>query len=387
MLARDIEAAVTALRTGKGSGALLRQLNYIISRCKDKKDIAFVMDSLETKNAIVLIQLIMQYANYKADTGRAFKFTRYNRLRVHNETEEEQAKRQSLLSPEQVEALLSVMRKKLKGLLSGRLGKVYISPGMYKIALPLQENTANGGYGVLPKGSRLPIPPGKKIRAFTYWEKVDDIDLSMIALTENGGQREFSWRTMYGLQSEELLFSGDQTSGYNGGSEYFDVDVLLFKKKYPDVRYLVFCNNVYSYLTFDKCVCKAGYMLRSLKGTGEVFQPQAVKSSFTINCDSTFAYLFGIDLQTNEFVWLNASRDSSIHIAGVTDVSFLSDYFNAVSVLNVGELFAMLATEVTDDPESADIIVSDEIFGIPNGKETVRSFDFEKIMALLNEQK
>ena len=189
---------------------------------------------------------------------------------------------------------------------------------------------------------------------------------------------------MYSLQSDELVFSGDQTSGYNGGSEYFDVDISLFKKKYPDMRYLVFCNNVYSYLTFDQCVCKAGYMLRSKKDTGQVFEPKAVSSSFTVNCESTFAYLFGIDLKTNEFVWLNASRESDVHIAGLTDMAFLADYFNAVSVLNVGGLFEMLATEITDDPWEADVIVSDEDFGIPEGKETVRSFDFEKIMALIN---
>ncbi|MBR6744779.1 MAG: hypothetical protein IKM00_06155 [Clostridia bacterium] len=192
MAARDIEAAVTCLRRGKGSGALLRQLNYIVSRCKDEKDLAAVMDSIETKNAIVVIQLIMEYASYEADTARTFTFTRYNRLRVHKETPEEQERRKSLLSPEQVEMLLSAMRKQLKKLLAGKLGKVYISPAMYRIALPLEENTTNGGFGVLPKGSRIPlVSKGKKIRAFTYWKEVDDVDLSAIGLTRTACKRNF----------------------------------------------------------------------------------------------------------------------------------------------------------------------------------------------------
>ena len=385
MMVQDIEAAVTCLREGKGSGALLRQLNYILSRCKDEKDVAFVMESLQTKNAIILIQLIMQYANYVANTGRAFKFTRYNKLRVHKETVAEQAKRKSVLSPERVEELSVVMRESLKRILAGKLGKVYVSPNMYNIALPLQENTSNGGYGVLPKGSRIHIEEGKKIRAFTYWEKVNDIDLSVIGITEDGRQREFSWRTMYNHQSRELTFSGDQTSGYNGGSEYFDVDVALFKKNHPEIKYLVFCNNVYSGTHFSGCLCKAGYMLRDVKDSGEVFEPKTVQSSFIINCDSTFAYLFGIDLEKNDFVWLNTSRDSNAIVAGATPLSFLVDYFKTTSILNVGMLFDMLASEVVDSPEKAEVIVSDEDIEVGEDIEVIRSYNFEKITALMNQ--
>ena len=385
MMAQDIETAVTCLREGKGSGALLRQLNYILSRCKDEKEIEFVVDSLHTKNAIILIQLIMQYANYVADSGRAFKFTRYNRLRVHWETDEEQEKRRSMLSPERVEALSIIMREKLNKLLDGRLGKVYISPDMYNIAVPLQESTSNGGYGVLPKGSRIHIEEGKKIRAFTYWEKVNDIDLGVIGITEDGKQKEFSWRTMFSNQSSAITFSGDQTSGYKGGSEYFDVDVELFKEENPEIKYLVFCDNVFSGTYFANCLCRAGYMLRDIQDSGEVFEPKTVKSSFVVNCESTFAYLFGIDLEKNDFVWLNASRDSNAIIAGNTQMSFLIDYFKSTSVLNVGTLFEILATEVVKSAEDADVLVTDEELEAREGVEVIRSYDFEKIAALISQ--
>ncbi len=384
IMLQDIASAVTSLREGKGSGALLRQLNYILSRCKDENDVAFVMNSIETKNVIILIQLIMQYANYKANTGRTFKFTRYNKLRVHKESAEEQAKRKSMLLPKTIDELSIVMFQKLKNLLSGKLGRVFVSPDMYNIALPIQENTSNGGYGVLPKGSRIHIEEGKKIRAFTYWEKVNDIDLSVIGIGEDGKQHEFSWRTMHNQQSLELTFSGDQTSGYYGGSEYFDVDVALFKKDHPEIKYLVFCNNVFSSFTFDKCICRAGYMLRDVDDSGEVFEPKTVKSSFTINCDSRFAYLFGIDLETNDFVWLNVSRDSNSNIAGTTAISFLEEYFKTTSILNVGMLFEILATEVVDSPENADVIVTDDEINAREDAEVIRSYNFEKIIALIN---
>ena len=384
MLERDIKKAVVCLREGKGSGALLRQLNYILSRCENEDDVKFVINSLQTKNAIILIQLIMQYANYSINEGRIFKFNKYNMLKVHKETTIEQSKRKSILSSEMVEQLSGLMLESLEKVLKGTLGKVFISPEMYNIALPLQESTSNGGYGVLPKGSRIHIEEGKKIRAFTYWEKVNDIDLSVIGITEDGKQREFSWRTMANNQSKEITYSGDQTSGYNGGSEFFDIDVSLFKKKYPAIRYLVFCNNVYSYVPFNRCMCKAGYMLRDIADSGKVFEPKTVKSSFIINCDSTFAYLFGIDLEKNDFVWLNVSRDSNAIVAGATPMQFLIDYFKTTSILNVGKLFEMLATEIVDSTEDAEVIVSDQEIESKETVKLIHSYDFEKIMALIN---
>ena len=133
-----------------------------------------------------------------------------------------------------------MIRSKLSEKLRNRLGKVYIEPSMKNYTLPLAENTSQGGFGVLSKGSRIPIEEGKKLRAFTYWEKVNDIDLSVFALTEDGNRREFSWRTMSGRQSAAITYSGDETSGYQGGSEYFDINLPEFKALYSEYRYLIF---------------------------------------------------------------------------------------------------------------------------------------------------
>ena len=386
MLEKDIRKAVETLKAGKGAGALLRNLNYVVSRCESEEDVAFVLDSLETDNVILLVQLLMQYENYVRGGHRTLKFTRYNKLRVHTETDEEFFARRSALAEEQVDALSSLVREKLKTLLHGRLGKVYISPDMERVALPLQENTASGGYGVLSKGTRIPIERGKKIRAFTYWEEVDDIDLGVIGIKENGEQEEFSWRTMYGKQSIGITYSGDETSGYEGGSEYFDIDVPVFKAEHPEIKYLVFCNNVFSDKYFSECHCKAGYMLRDTDDSGEVFEPKTVKSSFRIDGESTFAYLFGIDLEESEFVWLNLTRDSEVHVAGATEMQFLVDYFKSTRVLNLASFFGMLASELTDTPAEADVAVTDEELSLPEGSKTeiIHSYDFERILALLN---
>ena len=72
-------------------------------------------------------------------------------------------------------------------------------------------------------------------------------------------------------------------------------------------------------------------------------------------------------------------------MAGATPLSFLVDYFKTTSILNVGMLFAMLASEVVDSPEKAEVIVSDENIEVGEDIEVIRSYNFEKITALMNQ--
>ncbi|MBP5533143.1 MAG: TerD family protein [Lachnospiraceae bacterium] len=381
-----IDDAVDILKTGKGSGAVLRNLDYIISRCKDEENVKKVLESISTENVMILIQLLLKYSSAsRSKSLRTFSFTKYEKLRVHLETKEETAKRKTFLSDAQAEMLKVFIRNELTKVLKNRLGKVYIDEKMKNYALPVQETASSGGFGVLAKGTRLHIDAFKKLRAFTYWEKVDDIDLSCFGLTDDGKRIEFSWRTMAGVQSDAITYSGDQTSGFNGGSEYFDIKLEEFKKKYPEVKYIVFCNNVFSPLRFCDCFCKAGYMLRDIEDSGQVFEPKSVASSYIINSDSTFAYLFGLDLVKNDFIWLNMNKDSNSHVAGETNMGFLIDYFYVTDVINVKSFFEMMAAELVNDPGKADVVVSDSVneSELGAGTKLIRSYDFEKMTALM----
>lgn len=385
MTKQDIRTAVNVLNKGKGGGAVLRNLNYILSRCENDEDIDYVLGNVDTKNGIVLLQLLMHYAFYEeTHDARTFKFTKHNKLVVHLETREEQNHRKSVIDQSTAKKLLASIEKKIVDNYHGKLGKVFIDPSMKGIALPLQENTSSSGYGVLPKGSRISIEEGKKIRAFTYWEKVNDIDLSVIGICADGKQEEFSWRTMWNNQSSAITYSGDETSGYNGGSEYFDIDVKSFKSLHPEVKYLVFCNNVFSNGTFKDCICRAGYMIRDEIDSGEIYEPKTVKTSFTVDGDSTFAYLFAIDLENRDFIWLNVARDSKARVAGDTLLGFLDSYFNTTSIMNMEKFFSIMATEVVENYDEAEVVVSDSNLQTQHEQELIRSYDFERITQLMN---
>ena len=378
-----VEAAEILLRR-KGSGALLRNLDYLLSRCESDKEIRNVIGMIDTSNNIILLQLLLHYYS-EPNPLRTFRFIKYNKMRKHTETPEESKSRKTNLANRDRKAASSAIQEILEKNLKGKLGKVYIDPLMKNIALPLQEGASQGGFGALTKGSRIPLPEGKKLRAFTYWEKVNDIDLSVFGLDKNLNQTEFSWRNMAFHQSSAITFSGDQTSGFNGGSEYFDIRLEAFKSLKPEIRYLIFCNNIYSdNITFDQCICRAGYMFRDIEDSGEVFEPKTVKSSYTINCASRFAYLFGIDLMSRDFVWLNIANENGSRIAATDNMSFLTQYFEMTKIFNVYDFFERIASEVVDDPRDAEIAVTDEVIETGESTEIIHSYDMEKIIACLN---
>lgn len=377
------QEAAKLLLEKKGTSVLLRNLDYIISRMDGEEAESFLSGFPKDCSVLILLQLLFRYESVSWGKGRTFRFSRYNLLKVHTETPKEQDRRQSRISEEQIKTLKSVIRSNLNERLKNRLGKVYVDPAMKNYALPLSESTSQGGFGVLSKGSRIHICEGKKLRAFTYWEKVNDIDLSAFALTEEGRKKEFSWRTMAAQQSGAIIFSGDETSGYHGGSEYFDINIPEFKVRHPEYRYLVFCNNVFTGITFSKCFCKAGYMLRDEDDSGEIYEPKTVEIAFLVDCESTFAYLFGIDLEKNEFIWLNQARNSNAQVAGSTSLTFLLDYFHTTEIFNVYDFFEMMAEEIVEDPMEAEIVVSDHETAYADCAEMIREYDFEKIRALM----
>lgn len=118
--------------------------------------------------------------------------------------------------------------------------------------------------------------------------------------------------------------------------------------------------------------------------SGQIFEPKTVQSSFTVNCDSRFAYLFGIDLIKNDFVWLNLARDSNAAVAGTTSMKFLTDYFNLTDIINQYTFFEMMAEEVVQSPDEAEVIITDKSGPYPEGVEVIREYDFERVIALMN---
>ena len=125
-------------------------------------------------------------------------------------------------------------------------------------------------------------------------------------------------------------------------------------------------------------------MLRDLFDSGEIYEPKTVQTSFLVNGKSIFAYLFGIDLKEREFMWLNLSSSRRTIVAGDTSMSFLLDYFKITDTMNVYRFFELMAQELVEDPEQAELIVSDRIkLAEGDKRKVIRSYDHEKLITLM----
>ena len=65
-------------------------------------------------------------------------------------------------------------------------------------------------------------------------------------------------------------------------------------------------------------------------------------------------------------------------------MGFLMKVFDMTRVINVYDFFRMMATELTDDPEKADVAVTDANVKAGETTELIRSRDNERMLSLLS---
>lgn len=406
MAGENTYGAASILKHRKGASAVLRNLDYIVSRTEEFSEVERVLDLLkEDFNPIILMQLIQHYNDYnrKPNEARNFSFNKFNMKRSHRETGEEVERSKSHLNEIEVRYLKDYFTKAFYELTGKKkAGKVYLEDGMKDITIPLDMSTSNVGVGCLPTGSRMEIPNGAIVRAFTYWEKVNDVDLSCWLVDKDFGNiKKFDWnewrnngyyRHQMDWDLNAVDFSGDETSGFNGGSEYFDIDIDKVMETYYTSRYMIFFNNVYSGVKFKDVFCKAGYMLRDRFDSGEVYEPKTVQTAFNITADSTYCALFAIDLQNREMIWLNQNVDSNARCSFAEDNSWMKKYLNLAKYLNVYKLFENVGEKVNDPKECVgedDYIITKEPIdtNFKTKATIITAYTPEKIMSFIEGKK
>lgn len=373
----DVTGALDLLIDEKGINFALRNINYIVSRAgtDDLKSIKKLLDiNIGEVSKTVLMQLILSYTYYDFEKDyKVYSFNKFNLKRVHKQTDYEFFHYKTILNEAQVNFLKNYFTEAFfKRCADVKAGNVFVDERMKNIAFPIDTATSNGGVGSLPSGSKIDLPKDGIIRAFTYWEKVNDIDLSCTLFDKDFNRiKIFNWSSWRDRNYRDgkwdinaITFSGDQTSGYNGGSEYFDIDIDKLKSNYPYGRYLVFNNNVFSNGTFADCYCKAGFMIRDKFNSGEVYEPKTVQTSYLIDAKSSECYLFAIDLIERKMIWLNANIDSSARVTGTVNAKCLLKYFNILNDFNVYNVFSKIGTNINSIEECTsenDIVIVPEI--------------------------
>ncbi|MEV6520694.1 hypothetical protein AB0M43_01965 [Longispora sp. NPDC051575] len=148
-----------------------------------------------------------------------------------------------------------------------------VDPAVLDVALPLSGRASEGGFAVLPRGSRAAVP-GEVLRFFTHWRQSSrrtDYDLSVLLLDD--GFRTAGQVSWTNLRHHGLVHSGDVTDARDGATEFIDVPRTV------DARYVVPQVNIYAGESFDEVAeSMFGYQVRAPGQAGAPFDARTVRA-------------------------------------------------------------------------------------------------------------
>ena len=367
------------------SGSLFeRNLKFLLSRATPIEAVK-ILDLLSNENPTVLYQL-MSTILADTDEARTFSFYANNRIKTHIETEYEARWRKSRLNDATKKLVHDVCFAKIAEhyMNTGRLGKVYIAPNFYKVAMPVNTSASGKGIDVPATGTRLPIN-GTKIRSFVHWEKAYDIDSSIILENQDGKLDHINF-TNYGKNyNGAARFSGDITSPT--GTEYFDLD--LESLKLQGIKKVVFTFHGFcSTLNAGEIYC--GYQNKENFNT-KAWDPKNIELKIHVKGDKRAYVGFAVDLESNEIIVLNLLRDDDSRVVTPKDFAAVAAFMDPAKLeLNMG-LIASWRGEVVENLEEADVVFADDYIApvFPEDEDgncriqaVIRSFDVEKLNAI-----
>ena len=153
-----------------------------------------------------------------------------------------------------------------------RIARLVVDPAIRLLAVPLSAKTRPGGFGIVPRGSVVPL--GRHLRFFVHWKEREyrtDFDLSVLLLDDDFMEAgQVSWTN---LRGDGVVHSGDITEAPSGASEFIDLDLYGVAE-----RYVVPQVHIYDGEGFDQ-VEEAffGFMQRDTGQRGRPFEPRTVR--------------------------------------------------------------------------------------------------------------
>ena len=371
------------------SGSLLeRNLKFLLSRANPIEAVK-ILDMLSNENPVVLYQ-IMSTVLTDSEEARTFSFYAKNKIKTHTETEHETRYRKSRLNDATKKLVHDVCFDKIADHYKAaeKLGKVYIAPNFYRVAMPVNTSASGKGIDVPATGTRLPIN-GTKIRSFVHWEDAFDIDSSIILEHETGDLRSINFSSYnYTNYNGAARFSGDITG--RAGTEYFDLDLESLKNQ--GVKRVVFTFHGFcSTLNSGEIYC--GFQNKKNFNT-KAWDPKNIELKMHVKGEKRAYVAFAVDLATMEVIVLNLMRDEDSRVVTPRDFKAVAAFMDPAKLeLNMGLIVEWQATELVETPEEADVVFADDYTtpinfqdenGEPKSQTVIRSFDLEKLNELVN---
>ncbi|MCI4066873.1 hypothetical protein MRQ36_31655 [Micromonospora sp. R77] len=304
-LAGRAEAAIRAGAVGPAAsvlsaapGLLLRSADRLL-RTASAPERAAVVDAvaaaLGSASGRVLLSLREHVDNRLAPASARMYVGRSRRAWVGPD-------RRPPLPAELVAELSSLLDAEIGARLPEPQRPLVVDPAVLDVALPLSGKAAEGGFAVLPRGSRASVS-GEVLRFFTYWRQRDrrtDYDLSVLLLDDefhSAGQ--VSW-TNY--RHDGVVHSGDITDARHGATEFIDVPLTVRG------HYVVPQVYIYAGESFDDVAeSMFGYQTRTPEQRGAPFDARTVRARSHLRGQGRVALpmVFAKGEQGWQAVWLH----------------------------------------------------------------------------------
>ena len=268
-----------------------------------------------------------------------------------------------------------------------KMDRVYIDPGMYKMALPHDMKESSDSMNSYSKGSKLPIEKeengsAKNMRMFVwwtnnkdmgdYWDGVDiDLSATFLKKISNKEYKELGCIAYHSGDKHTFgcVHSGDITDGGpvdgEGACEYIDLDMESLKKN--EVDFVQIYINCYSGTKFGGLTnCEFGWMERSELDKSRQFDIKAVQQHSKLLGEYMGLTSVFVDVKNDEVIWVDSpdmmARAASNSRDVLTSVPLLMQKYGKESRMSMGDLAERIARhngcEIVERPEEADCIFS-----------------------------
>ncbi|MFB6890162.1 MXAN_6230/SCO0854 family RING domain-containing protein [Kitasatospora sp. NPDC056327] len=202
-----------------------------------------------------------------------------------------------------------------------RYAVALLDEGLADLVVPFAERAAGKALVCVPRGSRLPLPAGERLRLFLHWMQPEhlrvDLDLSVALYDEQ-------WR-FTGLCDYTGLVHGDRAAVHSGdyvsapppdgATEFVDLD--LARLTAGRSRYAVMIVFSYNDVAFEQLTdAFTGFMdLGAAPGGSPHFHPRTVRQRLDLVGDAKVCVPMIVDLVDRRYTWtdLNTGADGGFH--------------------------------------------------------------------------
>lgn len=243
--------------------------------------------------------------------------------------------------------------------------KVYIDRALYyrpmvdnNRASSLSLGQANGTIEKLPDFTQT-------LRMYVQWYSGSDIDLSGFIIFDDNSVIKVGWDSYQNV--DYVVYSGDNTGKSSVNDEYIDINL---DKVPANAEWIVTDARVYSGNNYNKFIGgspRAGWSALADGQVNHVMQKDKLTNSMLLSADAKNAFLTAYNVKEKAVVYLDIASSGG-SISGGEDALKIRTYLNKIAVfddgknevdwsrINQGHIINLLATNIVDTPEEADIV-------------------------------